>query len=929
MKTPLPLAGGVGGGPVSTETTALASGPPQTPPASGRGLPTIRTTCAYCGVGCGIAASVTGTREVAIAGDPLHPANHGKLCSKGTWLGETLGLEGRLLAPMIGARQASWDDALADVAARLRDTIAQHGPESVAFYLSGQLLTEDYYLANKLAKGFIGTPHVDTNSRLCMASAVAAHTRAFGEDVVPCSYADLDEADLILLVGSNTAWCHPVIWQRIEAARARRGTKVVVIDPRRTETAAGADLHIPIAPDGDVALFNALLAEMRKRGLVDEDYLRQHCEVPEGFWDTLLPSRLRKRLGEGVSEVAPRQGLSNAPPHSLPRPLPQAGGETGTIPAPLFTQLADLAAAHPRMVTLFSQGANQSASGTDKGNAIINLHLATGRINRAGAGPFSITGQPNAMGGREVGGLATMLACHLGFSPAERADVAAFWSAPNLVAGPGLKAVEMFRAIHQGRIKFVWIMGTNPAVSMPDAGFVREALARCTNVVVSEVIAETDTARLAHIRLPALGWGEKDGTVTNSERMVSRQRALLPPPGAARADWQIIAAVAARLGHGADFAHANPAEIFREYAAMTALAGLHGKALSLADKSDLTDAEYDALEPFLWGGRHPLAARFPTPNGKARLIAVHAPQASTYVDFPLRLNTGRYRDQWHTMTRTGLSPKLSQHRREPLLEIHPDDAATAGLADRGLARVATPHGHSLYRVHLTPDQQRGQIFAPMHFTDATSGGGRTGLLMHARTDPHSGQPAFKDVPARVEPWHPGWRGVLVARDPVRPAADYWAQTRIQGGWLTELAGTGVVDIDPLLPAGTRSEATDAARGMRRIAVRAPDGSLAALFYLTRAGTLPQRDWIERQFAGSAAPLVELLAGRPATPGVDRGPVVCLCHDVRTSEVRSALREGAATVAAIGRCTRAGTNCGSCRPLLARLIEQEMTVEQAQ
>ncbi|MCJ2179998.1 molybdopterin-dependent oxidoreductase, partial [Novosphingobium album (ex Hu et al. 2023)] len=412
----------------------------------------IRTTCAYCGVGCGIAAEVSGgdDRGVVITGDREHPANHGRLCSKGTHLGETVGLEGRLLAPMIGDRDSSWDEALDLVATRMRECIAEHGPDSVALYLSGQLLTEDYYAANKLAKGFIGTGNVDTNSRLCMASAVAAYNRAFGEDVVPCTYEDLDATDLVLLVGSNTAWCHPVVWQRLEKTRERRGTKIVVIDPRRTETAEQADLHVPVAPDGDIALFNALLAEMSRRGLVDEEYLAAHVEEDAGFWDSL--------------SVEPG------------------------IPESVFKKLCDLIAENPRMVTLFSQGANQSVCGTDKGNAITNFHLATGRINRIGAGPFSITGQPNAMGGREVGGLANMLACHLGFSAEERADVAMFWNAPNICAGPGLKAVDMFRAVHDGRIKFLWVMATNPAVSLPDSQFVREALSRCPTVVVSDII---------------------------------------------------------------------------------------------------------------------------------------------------------------------------------------------------------------------------------------------------------------------------------------------------------------------------------------------------------------------------------------------------------------------------------------------------------
>ncbi|MEX6725423.1 nitrate reductase [Parapedomonas caeni] len=843
----------------------------------------IRTTCAYCGVGCGIVATATGARAVTIAGDPRHPANRGRLCSKGTHLGETVGLEGRLLTPMIGDRPTGWNEALDLVATRLRDCIATHGPDSVAFYVSGQLLTEDYYVANKLMKGFIGSGNIDTNSRLCMASAVAAHNRAFGEDVVPCGYDDLDTADLILLVGSNTAWCHPVIWQRIEAARAERGTKLVVIDPRRTETAAQADLHVAVAPDGDIALFNALLATMRTRGLVDEAYLARHVEVPDDFW----------------------KGLA---------------GDPG-VPAETFAVLADLVARHPRMVTLFSQGANQSVCGVDKGNAIINLHLATGRINRAGAGPFSITGQPNAMGGREVGGLASTLACHLGFSDAERADVAAFWHAPNLCAGPGLKAVDLFRAVHDGRIKFLWVMATNPAVSMPDAGFVRAALARCPTVVVSDVVADTDTARHAHVRLPALAWGEKDGTVTNSERRISRQRAVLTPPGDARADWDILCAVAARCGWGEAFAYPGPAAVFRDYAAMTALAPRHGFRLDLSDKAAISDADYDAMAPFQWGGAHPLAPRFPTPSGKARLVAVRPP-AVTAVDprFPFRLNTGRYRDQWHTMTRTGLSPTLSQHRRDPLLEVHPRDARAQGLTEGGLARVTTAHGASLFRVALSEGQRRGELFVPMHWTDVMAGEARANRLPGPVVDPISGQPGFKNTPARVEPLMPDWRAFLVTRAmPAMPALLWWSRARVTGGWLCELAGLGAIDADILLPAGERLEVADPARGMRRIAVRDVAGDLAAALYVTRTGELPPRDWAVAQLGqGDAAP-AELLAGRPSTPAPERGPMVCVCHGIGERDILAACGAGATTVEAIGAATGAGTNCGSCRPAIARLL----------
>ena len=846
----------------------------------------IRTTCAYCGVGCGIRAQVTGDRSVTVKGDPDHPANFGRLCSKGTHLGETVGLEGRLLHPMIGDRRADWEETLDLVAAKLRATIDAHGPDSVAFYVSGQLLTEDYYVANKLMKGFIGSANIDTNSRLCMASAVAAHNRAFGEDVVPCTYDDLDAADLILLVGSNTAWCHPVIWQRIEKARTNRGTKLVVIDPRRTETAEQADLHLQLAPDGDVALFNALLGDMRERGLIDAAYLADHCIVPDGFVEGLDPA------GHGIDNAA-------------------------------FAAVANLVAAHPRMVTLFSQGANQSRSGTDKGNAIINLHLALGRINEEGAGPFSITGQPNAMGGREVGGLANTLACHLGFSEAERADVAAFWNAPNICPSPGLKAVDMFRAVHDGRIKFLWVMATNPAVSMPDAGFAREALARCETLVVSDVMADTDTARLAHVRLPALAWGEKDGTVTNSERRISRQRALFSAPGDARSDWAILTNVAARMGWEAAFTYSTPAQIFREYASMTALSQSHGKALELRSLSALSDAEYEGMDPYQWGGIAPLRARYSYDDGKARLIAVNPPVApARNSKFPLRLNTGRYRDHWHTMTRTGLSPTLSQHRREPLVEIHPDDATAFGLSDAGLARVETMAGASVFRVHVTTGQRRGDVFVPMHWTDEMACEGRSNRLVLAEVDPISGQPGFKDMPARVVPVTPDWRAFLVSKEMLTlPQLLWWSRARVQGGWLFELAGDEAQDFSTLIPDGVRLEVEDIKRGMRRTVVRAEDGGLRAALFVTRSGQLPSRDWIVAQLNAPASGSASLLAGRPAGPQRDRGLMVCVCHGVGANDLREAACNGALSLAQIGETTGAGTNCGSCRPAITRLLQQ--------
>ncbi|MEL7188421.1 MAG: molybdopterin-dependent oxidoreductase [Pseudomonadota bacterium] len=845
----------------------------------------VKTTCAYCGVGCGIKAEVTGARSVAIKGDEAHPANRGSLCSKGTHLGETVGLEGRLLHPEVDGEQVSWDQAIAETASRMQECINQHGPDSVAFYVSGQLLTEDYYIANKLMKGFVGSGNIDTNSRLCMASAVAAHNRAFGEDVVPCTYEDLDHADLILLVGSNTAWCHPVIWQRIERAREEHGTKLVVIDPRRTETAERADLHIPVEPDGDVALFDGLLAGLDAMGAIDRARVEGAHNVPKDFWSS-------RSLRHGID--------------------PQ-----------LFAELLKLVDHSDRMITLFSQGANQSRCGTDKGNSIINLHLATGHINRQGAGPFSITGQPNAMGGREVGGLANMLACHLGFSDEERTDVADFWQTDRLAPGMGLKAVDLFEAVHSGKVKFVWVMATNPAVSMPNAGRVREALAKCPTVVVSDVMADTDTGRFAHIKLPALGWGEKDGTVTNSERVVSRQRALFPAPGEARADWRIMRDVACAMGYGEAFDFPSNASVFREYAAMTALSLKHGRKLDMTDWADCSDAQFNAMEPFRWGGDHPLASGYSTPDGKARLIAVEAPstEAKPNPDFPFRLNTGRYRDQWHTMTRTGLSAKLAHHRREPLVEVHPEDAAAAGLAEGDLCQVTTAQGTSAFRVTPSQGQQKGALFVPMHWTDIVASAGRTGRLASADTDPVSGQPGFKDEPAQIAKITPEWRGFLVSRGiPEEPNCTYWVRSRIENGWIIELAGIEDIDFVTLLPEGSVSEVAYPNKGMQRMAFFAEDGSLSAALYITRSGDLPPRDWIASQLdAGSVDP-VELLAARPRTPAPDYGPIVCVCHDIGQFEIEAAIANGASTVGCVGKDTRAGTNCGSCRPEIARMLE---------
>ncbi|NGZ28816.1 MAG: molybdopterin-dependent oxidoreductase, partial [Magnetococcales bacterium] len=466
----------------------------------------VATTCPYCGTGCGLLVTPDGQEGISgIRGDPSHPANYGRLCGKGMALGETLAMDGRLLQPMVQGRPTSWSDALRQVADGFRQVLAKHGPEAVAFYVSGQLLTEDYYVANKLLKGFMGSANIDSNSRLCMASAVVGHKRAFGADLVPCSYQDVELADLVVIVGSNTAWCHPILFQRLLAARrADPRKRLVVVDPRRTATAMEADLHLPIQGGTDLTLWLGLLSRLFKQGGTDGVFLRQQVMM-EGHAQEVADS-----YAPDAATVARLTGLT----------------------AEAVEEFYQLFMAHRRTVTLFSQGIDQSVQGSDQVNAILNVHLASGRLGQPGMGPFSITGQPNAMGGREVGALANQLACHLDFAtPGHGEMLARFWQSDVLPDKPGLQAVEMFQAMEQGKIKAVWIMGTNPLVSLPDVGLARRALSRCPLVVVSEAVKNTDTTAMAHILLPAQPWGEKDGTVTNSEHCISRQRPFLLPRG--------------------------------------------------------------------------------------------------------------------------------------------------------------------------------------------------------------------------------------------------------------------------------------------------------------------------------------------------------------------------------------------------------------
>ena len=712
----------------------------------------VKTSCPYCGVGCGVIADRDAAGAVTVRGDPLHPANFGRLCGKGSALAETIGLDGRLLAPVVNGQEASWDAALDHVAEGFGRIVREHGPDSVAFYVSGQILTEDYYVINKLAKGFIGTANIDTNSRLCMASSVAGHKRAFGSDTVPGCYEDLETADLLVLVGSNAAWCHPILYQRMVAAKANNpACRIVVIDPRRTATCDGADLHLPLRSGSDSVLFNGLLAHLASRDAIDSAFVDGSTTGAE--------AALQQVAGQTVAQTADICGLAE-----------------GAVA--LFF---DWFAKTERVVTLYSQGVNQSSSGVDKVNAIINCHLLTGRIGRPGMGPFSLTGQPNAMGGREVGGLANQLAAHMEIeNPRHRDIVQRFWQSPIIADKQGLKAVDMFDAIADRRIKAVWIMSTNPLVSLPDADRVRRALDACELVVVSDCMRHTDTTRHAHVLLPALTWGEKDGTVTNSERRISRQRRFLPAPGAARADWQTVCDVAQRMGFSG-FDYPNAAAIFREHARLSSFENEGTRDFDLSALNTLDDRAYEALTPIQWPvtREYPTGtprmfetAKFFTADRKARFVPV-TPRAAvnaTSRDYPLVLNTGRVRDQWHTMTRTGKSSRLLAHVFEPCAEFHPDDARMAGVENGGLARLSSPWGEMVARVVVTAEQRRGCVFVPMHWNGEYAGDGRVNALVNPATDPISGQPESKHTPVKAAAYLPKWHAFILSRQEIaRPA----------------------------------------------------------------------------------------------------------------------------------------------------------------
>jgi ferredoxin-nitrate reductase len=705
-----------------------------------------RSLCPYCGVGCGLLVYTEEGRMRGVKGDPLYPVNRGRTCRKPLEIAPAVHAPDRALTPLMRPAQdvrfeaASWDEALASLAGRLQRIAAEHGPDALGFYISGQLLTEDYYVIGKLVKGFLGTNNLDSNSRLCMSSAVAGYTGAFGSDGPPGAYSDIELTDCLLLLGSNTAACHPIVWSRIRD-RQREGAFVICVDPRPTPTARAADLHLPVRPGSDLALLASMLGVLEAEGMLDEGFIAAHTT---GF-----------EAAVAVGRQWP----------------PERAAEACGIEADLIVEAARRFGSANTAMAMWSMGANQSTVGTLKNRALINLCLATGNLGRPGCGPFSLTGQPNAMGGRESGGLAQLLPGYRRTGDAaDRQAMAEHWQVPEALPGiserPGLSAVDLFQAAADGQVKALWIVATNPLVSMPDSHLVRAALERAELVVVQDAHHPTETSALAHAVLPAAAWPEKEGAMTNSERRVGLVRRALEPPGEARPDWRIFAGLAGALGFGEHFDWADEAAVFAEFVACTA-----GR---LCDMSGLSHERLRRAGGIQWpNGNARLYAdrRVATPDERARFEPTPhaAPAEPPDGEYPLLLTTGRIADQWHTMTRTGKSSALRRAIPEPLLELHPADAEAAGVHEDEIALVTSRRGELRLRVRLVPGLARGVAFTPFHWggLNAAPGAGALNAATHGAADPVSGQPELKALAVRVEPAPATGAGALPVRRPHR------------------------------------------------------------------------------------------------------------------------------------------------------------------
>ncbi|WP_312962792.1 nitrate reductase [Stutzerimonas nitrititolerans] len=891
---------------------------------------TTASTCCYCGVGCGVLIEHDETRIFDVGGDPDHPANFGRLCSKGSTLHLTGDIDARALHPelrlskQLGRTRTDWNNALEHAAGIFAETIRENGPDSVAFYLSGQLLTEDYYAFNKLARALVGTNNIDSNSRLCMSSAVVGYKRNLGADAPPCSYEDIEQSDCVLIAGSNMAYAHPVLFRRLEEAKARRPEMmVIVIDPRRTDTAELADLHLAIRPGTDVALFHGLLHILLRDDQIDRAFIEAHTQ---GF-DAL-------------------QALAS-------EYTPAIVAELCGIRVAALQRCARMIGTAPSFLSLWCMGLNQSTSGSAKNSALINLHLATGQIGRAGAGPFSLTGQPNAMGGRETGSLSNLLPGHReAGNPQHRAEVAEYWGVEQLPANAGLSAIELFEAVRNGKIKALWIACTNPAQSLPNQQEVHQALAACPFVVVQEAFFTTETCRYADLLLPAASWGEKEGTVTNSERRISHVRRAIAAPGEARPDWAIACDFAQRLeqrlqpGRPSLFAFNDPEALFEEYKPLTRHRDL--------DYSGLSYRLLDERGPQQWPfpGHHSTGTIrlygdgvFPTADGRARFIteAFQAPKEDYDARFPLILNTGRLRDQWHGMSRTGTAARLFGHVEEAVLGLHPDDMRACQLLDGQLVKVGSRRGSLILPVQRDESLQHGHAFLPMHWGDRFLKGLGINILTQASFDPLSKQPELKQAGIQVEPVALPWEffalveGQLQHRfEALRPLfegfefASFSLAGRDRAALVIRAASGSAPDAEPLmaidrllnLADGPVLAYDDTHRSVGK-RVRLENGRITAL---RLAGETAACQWLKGLWLdGEVDPdlrrwLLAPLSTPPHGKRVDNDRTLCNCMNVSQSAICAGIAQGL-DLSGLKQELGCGTSCGSCVPEIRRLLAQ--------
>jgi len=891
---------------------------------------TTASTCCYCGVGCGVLIEHDATRILDVAGDPRHPANFGKLCSKGSTLHLTGDLDARALHPelrlgkQLGRTRTDWSNALDHAAEVFAQTIREHGPDSVAFYLSGQLLTEDYYAFNKLARALVGTNNIDSNSRLCMSSAVVGYKRSLGADAPPCSYEDIEQSHCLLIAGSNMAYAHPVLFRRLEEAKVQRpDMKIIVIDPRRTDTAELADLHLAIRPGTDVALFHGLLHILIRDSHIDRAFIEAHTQ---GF------AALQTLVGEYTPAVV---------------------AELCGIGIDALQRCARMIGSAPSFLSLWCMGLNQSTSGSAKNSALINLHLATGQIGRPGAGPFSLTGQPNAMGGRETGSLANLLPGHREAGNAQhRAEVAEHWGVEQLPANLGLSAVELFDAVRQGKIKALWIACTNPAQSLPNQHEVHQALAACPFVVVQEAFFTTETCRYADLLLPAASWGEKEGTVTNSERRISHVRRAIPAPGEALPDWAIACDFARRLeqhlrpGRPSLFAFKNPEALFEEYKPLTRHRDLDYSGLSYR----LLDERGPQQWPFPVGSSAGTARLyedgiFPTDDGRARFLAedFQAPKEDYDVGFPLILNTGRLRDQWHGMSRTGTAARLFGHVEEAVLGLHPEEMRRRRLQQGQLVKVSSRRGSLILPVQRDDSLQYGHAFVPMHWGDRFLKGLGINVLTQASFDPLSKQPELKQAGVQVEPVALPWEFFALVEGQVqqrfealRPLFDGFEYAsfslagRDRAALVIQAASQSAPDaellsvIDRLLNVaeGPVLAYDDAHRSVGK-RVRLENDRIVAL---RLAGETAACRWLKNLWLdGEVDPelrrwLLAPLSTLPHGKRVEGDRTLCNCMNVSQVAICNGIAQGL-DLPGLKQRLGCGTSCGSCVPEIKRLLAQ--------